>query len=235
VTDMTLNRPTVSLRSICLAVGLIAGTALLAACGTNNNYMPPRTGYLDVGARTTTTLTSLNYRAELGRGQTALTRAQIDGLNRFLAANGEADGDHIEIRTATLAGPGRNAAIADALRGSFLAGGYVPSRVEIIEVPGYGDVVEVVIQRYTVILPDCTHDIARDAGIMEWSDEPVDIRKLGCSNEYNFGLMLADPRDLDGGRALGNSAGYKEVGAVLRYRSDKVKELKSLSTTQGLD
>ncbi len=232
---MTLNRSTASLRSICLAVGLGAGTALLAACSTNNNYMPPRTGYIDIRARNTTTLTSLSYRLELGRGQTALTRAQIDGLNRFLAANGEADGDHIEIRTATLAGPGRNAAIADALRDSFLAGGYVPSRVEIIEAPGYGDTVEVAIQRYAVVLPDCSHDIERNEGIMEWSDEPVDIRKLGCSNEYNFGLMLADPRDLDGGRALGKAAGYREVGAVQRYRTDKVKELKSLSTTQGLD
>lgn len=232
---MMLYRSAFSLRSICLAVGVVAGTALLAACGTNNNYMPPRTGYIEVPPRTTTTLTSLNYRVELGRGQTALTRAQIDGLNRFLAANGETDGDHIEIRTAALAGPGRNAAIADALRGSFLAGGYAPSRVEIVEAAGYGDVVEVVIQRYAIILPDCSQDIERDAGMMEWSDEPVNIRKLGCSNEYNFGLMLADPRDLDGGRALGNAAGYREVGAVQRYRTDKVKELKDLSTTEELN
>ncbi|MEN3976063.1 CpaD family pilus assembly lipoprotein [Emcibacter sp. SYSU 3D8] len=232
---MTLYRPAFALRSACLTLGMVAGVAMLAACGTNNNYMPPRTGYLDTPPRSTVTLNSLAYRLELGRGQTALTRAQIDGLNRFLASNGEADGDHIEIRTSTLAGPGRNAAIADALRGSFLAGGYTPSRVEIIETPGSGDLLEVIIQRYTIVLPDCSHEIQRDNGLMEWSDEPVNIRKMGCSNEYNFGLMLADPRDLDGGRTLGESAGYREVGAVQRYRTDKVKELKTLSTTSGVE
>ncbi|MGE0669006.1 MAG: CpaD family pilus assembly lipoprotein [Sphingomonadales bacterium] len=222
-------------RSVRLAIGLIgvAGAVSLSACGINNTYMPPRAGYVEPAPRVAASLTSLTYRIELGQGQVALTRAQIDGLNRFLASNGEADGDHIEIRTSTMAGPARNAAIAGSLRESFLAGGYSPLRVEVIETPRYADMVEVAIQRYTVLLPDCGREIGRNEGISEWSDEPVGVRKLGCTNEYNLGLMIADPRDLHGGRTLGPAKGYREVGAVQRYRTDKIKELESISSKEG--
>jgi pilus biogenesis lipoprotein CpaD len=195
--------------------------------------MPPRSGYLEPTPPVTAALTSLTYRIELARGQTALTRAQIDGLNRFLAANGEADGDHLEIRTSAMAGPGRNAAIAGSLRDSFLAGGVMPSRIEIVETATYADVVEVAIQRYTVQLPDCGRDISRDEGISEWSDEPVGVRKLGCTTAHNLGLMIADPRDLAGGRETGDAKGYREVEAVRRYRTDKVKELENVSSKDG--
>ncbi len=227
---MTIDRPVTFLRTACLAAGIL--TLLVAGCShEKNTYLPPRDGYVVPPVRATASLTSLEFRMELGRGQTALTRAQIDGLNRFLASNGQADGDHIEIRTMVSGGPLRNATIADSLRGSFIAGGYAPSRVELIETPGHADVVEVTIQRYTVVLPDCSHEVSREPGIMQWSDEPVGSRKIGCSNEYDLGLMIADPRDLAGGRDIGEAPGYHEVGAVQRYRSDKVKELKDTSTS----
>ncbi len=223
---MTFDRSAAPLRTALL----VAAAALVSACGTNNNYMPPRTGYVDTPPRAAAALSSLNYRMELGAGQTALTRAQIDGLNRFLASSGQADGDHIEIRTMLTGGPLRNQTLAEGLRGSFIAGGYTPSRVQIVEAPVHADVVEVVIQRYTVVLPDCAAEIRRDPGIQSWSDEPVNLRKLGCSNEYNLGLMIADPRDLAGVRETGPAPGYHEVGAVQRYRTDKVKELEDLSS-----
>lgn len=211
----------------------VAGTVLLGACGANNTYMPARTGYIQPAEPVSASLTSLTYRFELSRGQTALTRAQIDGLNRFLASNGETDGDHIEIRTTTTPGPGRNAAIAGALRDSFLAGGVAPSRVQIVETFTDGDAIEVVIQRYTVQMPDCSSESDRDNASLEWSDEPVGIRKLGCTTSHNLGLMIADPRDLQGGRTLGAAKGYREVGAVQRYRTDKVKELEAVSSKAG--
>ena len=220
------------LRRLGLTLGVAAGAALVSACGSNNNYFPPRSGYVETPQRATASLVSLNYRVELGRGQTALTRAQIDGLNRFLFTNGEADGDHLEIRTSSTSGPNRNRAIAASLRESFLAGGYTPSRVELVETPGYGDVVEVVIQRYTAMIPECSREIGRPAGMMEWSDEPVSIRKLGCSTESGLGMMIADPRDLTGARETDDAKAYHEIGAVQRYREDKVKELKSFSTKE---
>jgi pilus biogenesis lipoprotein CpaD len=232
---MTLiDRPVTFLRPASLAAAIV--TLLVAGCShEQNTYLPPRDGFVDPPTRVTSTLTSLNFRTELARGQTALTRAQIDGLNRFLASNGQADGDHIEIRTMISGGPLRNEAIAQALRDSFLAGGYTPSRVEIIETPGHADVVEVMIQRYAVLLPDCSKELHREPGIMQWSDEPVGSRKLGCSTEYNLGLMVADPRDLAGGRELGDAAGYHQVGAVQRYRTGKVRELKDISTRESTE
>lgn len=230
---MTLiDRPVTFLRPASLAAAIL--TLLVTGCShEQNTYLPPRDGYVDPPVRVTSSLTSLNFRTELSRGQTALTRAQIDSLNRFLASSGQADGDHVEIRTMISGGPIRNEAIAQALRDSFLAGGYTPSRVEIIETPGHVDVVEVMIQRYAVVLPDCSKELHRESGIMQWSDEPVGSRKLGCSTEYNLGLMVADPRDLAGGRELGDAPGYHEVGAVQRYRTGKIKELKDISTRES--
>ena len=45
--------------------------------------------------------------------------------------------------------------------------------------------------------------------------------------------MVADPRDLAGGRELGDAPGYHEVGAVQRYRTGKIKELKDISTRES--
>jgi pilus biogenesis lipoprotein CpaD len=219
-----------ALRAACLLAGVAISAISLSGCNAKNTYLPPRDGYIQPPQYVTASLTSLNYRMELGAGQTALTRAQIDGLNRFLATSGEADGDHIEIRTTSMAGPHRNGTVANALRASFVAGGYAPSRVELLDVPGYSDAVEVVIQRYSLQTPDCSSEISRDEMIQSWSDAPVNIRKLGCSNEQGFGMMVADPRDVANDRTLAPAPGYREVGAVQRYRTDKVKELKTFST-----
>jgi pilus biogenesis lipoprotein CpaD len=215
---------------------LIAGLSALAltACDrTTNTYFPPRHGYLEITPRNEVSLATSQHRLDLDRVQTRLNRTQIDRLNVFLAGLGEEEGDHIEIRTALTGGPQRNAAIADDLRRSFVSGGYAPSRVRVIEVPQMRDTVEVVLLRYTVVLPDCSHEVSRLSGIQGWSDEPVGERALGCNNERNLGLMIADPRDLSGDRELAPSPGYRESDAVQRYRLDKIKEIERNQTSKA--
>jgi pilus assembly protein CpaD len=217
-----------------LILGLLLPAAL-AACGhdqAENTYFPPRHGYIDQPPRNQASLTTLSHRVPLDRVQTRLTRPQIESLNGFLVASGESDGDHVEIRLALAGAPPRNAAIADDLRRSFLSGGYAPSRVRVVETPGAADAVEVAILRYAVVLPDCSTEVRRPPGMHSWSDEPVGMRQFGCNNERNLGLMIADPRDLTGERETGPSPGYREADSVLRYRTDKVKELKDEMTTK---
>ena len=56
---------------------------------------------------------------------------------------------------------------------------------------------------------------------------------LGCANNRNLNLMVEDPRDLLVGRSTGPVDASREVMAVERYLTDKVKSLPSNSTTDS--
>ena len=58
------------------------------------------------------------------------------------------------------------------------------------------------------------------------------LSNLGCANAVNLGLMIAEPADLTRGRPLGTADGIREAEAVVRYRTDKVKELKAGMTEE---
>jgi Pilus biogenesis CpaD protein (pilus_cpaD) len=49
--------------------------------------------------------------------------------------------------------------------------------------------------------------------------------QFGCADMYNLGKMIAEPKDLMRGRALGNADAASGVLGIERYRSDKKKEL----------
>ena len=69
------------------------------------------------------------------------------------------------------------------------------------------------------------------AGCPDWRRDPGDtamnepLGNLGCANLVNLGLMVADPAALLRGRPLGPADGTREAEAVVRYRTDKVKDL----------
>jgi pilus assembly protein CpaD len=82
--------------------------------------------------------------------------------------------------------------------------------------------VEIVVERYLITLPNCpdwSKPLGRDASNTQSSN-------LGCATQSNLARMIADPRDLVRGRRLGPADGVREAEAVMRYRTDKVKELK---------
>lgn len=54
---------------------------------------------------------------------------------------------------------------------------------------------------------------------------------FGCANADNLRAMIANPADLVQGREMGGSDAIVEAAAVARYRADKVKKLRSNSTT----
>jgi pilus assembly protein CpaD len=88
--------------------------------------------------------------------------------------------------------------------------------------------VEIVATTYSVRLPECP----------DWTRSPsfdprnLPLSNLGCANAVNIGLMVADPADLAEGRQLGTADGIREAEAVVRYRTDKVKELKAGMTKE---
>ena len=205
---------------------LVLTAALLAGCsGGDNSYFPKRTGYYTPPQRNEVAVSDFSHVILLEAGQRSLSPVQVDGLNQFLTLNGRTDGDYVEIRTQLGNGGtrSRNGTIAADLRQSFIRSGYAPSHVDTVNAFDSGNRIEIAIRRYDVVLPDCSGELKRaETG---FGNEPIGRRNLGCSNERNFGLMLADPRDLDGERGIAPSTGQREYEAIDRYRRDAVKEL----------
>jgi type IV pilus biogenesis protein CpaD/CtpE len=58
--------------------------------------------------------------------------------------------------------------------------------------------------------------------------------RFGCANRANLAAMVADPADLDRGRALAPAQGDAAIAAVQRYRKGQVTPLPA-SGTDGSD
>ena len=74
---------------------------------------------------------------------------------------------------------------------------------------------------YHITLPNCP-DWSKPIGT---DSSNTTSSNLGCANQSNLARMVADPRDLVRGRRLGPADGVREAEAVVRYRTDNVKEL----------
>jgi pilus biogenesis lipoprotein CpaD len=119
---------------------------------------------------------------------------------------------------------GHGASVSTATLGGEAQFGAAPD--EQVGAPGRS--VEIVATTYSVRLPECP----------DWTRSPafdprnLPLSNLGCANAVNLGLMIADPADLAQGRPLGPADGIREAEAVVRYRTDKVKELKAGMTEE---
>lgn len=82
--------------------------------------------------------------------------------------------------------------------------------------------VEVEARTYEVVLPGCP-DWSRD---LVYDQRNLPMSNLGCANAVNLGLMIADPGDLVRTEPTGPADGTHQAEGVVRYRTDKVKELK---------
>lgn len=93
------------------------------------------------------------------------------------------------------------------------------------------DQVQVVVERYIVVPPDCPNWTS--PGVGDHSNQPYS--NFGCANMTNLGLMVADPHDLVVGRPLGPAEGDPALAAMQRYRTDKVTKLKGSNGAGGGD
>jgi type IV pilus biogenesis protein CpaD/CtpE len=67
----------------------------------------------------------------------------------------------------------------------------------------------------------------------QWNPNEAAMPGFGCGDAYNFGQMLARPRDAAVGRSPGPADGTVNAEAVNRYREGKVRALVATSTSVG--
>jgi type IV pilus biogenesis protein CpaD/CtpE len=79
---------------------------------------------------------------------------------------------------------------------------------------------DILVTAWAVALPGCP-DWSRDPA---YDPRNLPLSNLGCANAVNLGLMVADTGDLVRGREPGPADGTREAEAVVRYRTDKVKQ-----------
>lgn len=79
----------------------------------------------------------------------------------------------------------------------------------------------VTVGRYVVTTPSCP-DWRKPSGIDAGNSR---MSNIGCANETNLGLMIADPADLVVGQTLAPADGEATARGVRRYREGKVKPL----------
>lgn len=118
----------------------------------------------------------------------------------------------------------RRAALANVLARR----GFQPRRPPAAARPGQGegageaagDEVLVQVVRYQVRLPECP-DWSRPT-IGDFTNMPSS--NFGCATATNFGLMVAEPRDLYRGRDPGYADGERAARSIERYRAGKEGE-----------
>ena len=218
-------------KSFALATCVIAFISL-AACESDTSYtsqLSDRDLFFEPVPENEVSETPFAHSISLAASQVRLDGNQNADLSIFLASIGRDRGDHYEIRTAYSTNDqkkmGRNNQIARDLRRSFISQGVYADRIQLVHVPGHDDTLELVVRRYTVISPACgVVDMNRGN---DWENEPTQTRKLGCSNAHNLGQMIADPRDLVGGRTFDSASGEREALGVRRHGEGTIPPLES--------
>ena len=219
-----------------LKVGFVIASLGLAACGGPtdfNKQLSDRNGFVKPSPVNEVTETPFSHAIALQPSQAGLSNRQNASLSGFLAQTGRDRGDHYEIRTAYTAPDqviaGRNSKIAQDLRRSFVSQGVQADRIQLVHVPGFDNTLELVVRRYSIISPACG---VIDVNLgHEWEDEPVQNRDLGCANAYNLGQMIADPRDLVGGRPFDPASGEREAIGARQHGLGTIPELNTEETS----
>lgn len=153
---------------------------------------------------------------------TALSANEVARLHEFLQKSGIHNGARIEIDGPRDQGGYHDPLTTDRLTAieSELARiglrGEVPLR-PVISLAKPDSAVAVTVTRAMVIPPDC--------GAPQPGHATRPDYVYSCSNTANLGMMIADPLDLERGRALGASDGQALAPAIQRYRAGQTKPL----------
>jgi pilus assembly protein CpaD len=81
------------------------------------------------------------------------------------------------------------------------------------------------VTKVMAILPDCEQPQPLEPNTPDFTGG------FGCSTAYNLGVMVADPADLERGRALEPADAERHSASVLRYRVGKEKPLQQEETS----
>jgi pilus assembly protein CpaD len=161
----------------------------------------------------------LQHPAAFTSGSDKLAGGESEKLMAFLSGAQVSGEDHVYFQAA----PGDKLA---AMRIGALTREVGQQGVGASMMPPASDVppneLRIIVERYVVTPPDCPN----------WTKDPTSNHEntvasnFGCATVTNFGLQVADPRDLVVGRTMGPEEGDPAIAAINRYRAGKPKGLK---------
>lgn len=205
---------------LCLCAGL---GLVLAACSSDDTEIAPVTTPKQLKVDYTELTQPVGFVASSAR----LAPGEGDRLEAFLDSSGVTPDDHVYLQTASgdpLAAQ-RIGTLSHALAQRGIGAKTLPASEHGIA----ANRLLVKVERYVVTLPNCP----------DWTKTPFEAHdngvasNFGCATVSNFGLMVADPRDLVVGRTLGPKEGDPAIAAIDRYRAGKPKDLPGGSSGGG--
>ena len=199
----------------------VAAVALLAAC---SNTDPGLIDYaewkqMDPPPRLEVHDGPVGHAINFAPGETQLSQAETSAITAFLASENVGPGQNV-----TLEAPSAGAAETDrvsqrlvTVRGLLEQQGVTVTMAP-PAAPGTlgSDQIHLIASRATVSNPDCP---GYNQAVSSYDRFSRPNMNLGCSNEINLGLMVADPRDLVRGRTLAPADADRSALAVERYRT----------------
>jgi len=224
-------------------VGLCLAVAWLSACSANSPF-PPAAPPPPLPQRPTAQFAPLELRHSVlfATGDDRLAPAEAAALAEFVAILDQGlvidqiVVGHADIRADDALNDALSARRAARVEEVLLEHGIAPERISSaalgrrfpVEAASAAESlrlsrrVEILVNGFVVVEPACpdwSRSVSQDGTNLPMSN-------FGCANEVNFLRMVADPADLVLPRPLGAADPGREVGAVQRYRQDKVKSLK---------
>ena len=162
-------------------------------------------------------------------GASAPDAGQVNELRTMVAAGRRAQRDEFVVVSDGSGGPVQRLRAERVSQSLSEAGArWVSTSVEPAMATGPNSVV-IVRSEYLLGVNNCpTYNPATTAN----PNEAV-MPGFGCANAYNFGQMLARPRDAAVGRPPGPADATVNAAAIARYREGKVRALDTSGTTGG--
>lgn len=217
-----------------------AAAAFLSGCFLNPDALPPNdTRSLDQLYHSAMRLqpsivepqietVTMFHSAKFSFGEDTLSEAETERLVKFLQksdanrkARIEIDGPRKAAGKHDILTAARIAAIADRLSTLGISAQISSRPIESLAKPE--DAIVVSVTRAMIIEPDC--DVPKTI----YGPRPTHI--WSCSNATALGRMVADPLDLERGRALAPGDGETLAAGIKRYREDEIKELDEEETS----
>jgi pilus assembly protein CpaD len=110
---------------------------------------------------------------------------------------------------------------------AFQQAGAAAETISIDAAQAPADSVVATVRTHVVVLPGCP----------DWSTDPrrggnnQPSSNWGCATAVNFGIMIANPRDMIRGRGLSPANGERLARSIERYRNDKTTPLTNENAT----
>ncbi len=224
------------------AAALVGGLA--AGCAPDLEIRPQPTN--------TAQWIQLSHKVTFAPGQAALSPAAARAIDAFVYRAEIAYGDRIVVKgSAARSGAATPALAAQRAKAvmAYLRRHRIPSRRSpAVAVTLGADQSAIVVGRYIVVGPDCPawNDVLAGGDLSNEHDRFGPLLKLrslgssggfmypplGCVTASALGAQIADPGDLVNGGRLGPGDGEFFSRGMRRYRIDKTKEVRSVSTSE---